>query len=201
MSKRKYIKAAIGILTFALMFHTYAFAQNTNKPSDPTAQMLVFSAPAANHLLLGQLAGNWNFHDAKLVFVKGTLSRKAIYNGRFFLVEIIGGKLKLPIENGKMIEDNYQSMQTEGYDNVRKKFIMTSINNHIGSDIQEQSGDYDPGKKQFTYTWEDLLMPATPVLNKRVLSIIDPDHYKEEYFEVSRGKETKVRELDYDRVK
>jgi len=42
-----------------------------------------------------------------------------------------------------MKEEPYQSMQLEGYDNPRKEFITTSVNNHIGSDVQYQVGRYD----------------------------------------------------------
>lgn len=200
-SHHNFLKKAIVITAVGIMFHTSAFAQNKAKQADTMEQMLSLSAPGANHMLLEQLAGDWNFQDAKLAFVKGTLSRKAIYSGRFFVVEMTGGKLSVPVANGQMKEENYQSMQIEGYDNPRKKFVMTSINNHIGSDIQEQTGDYNPDKKQFTFTWEDLLTPGALVNNKRILTIIDQDHYKEEYFEVSHGKDVKVRELDYDRIK
>lgn len=180
---------------------TGAFSQNNSKAAEAMAQMLQYSAPGNNHKLLQSLAGEWNFRDAKLAFVKGTLSRKAIYNGRFCLVIITGGKLKVPIANGEMKEENYQSMQIEGYDNPRKAFVTTSINNHIGSDIQEQTGVYDAGKKQFTYTWESLLLPTAAVTNKRVLSIVDDNHYKEEFFEVQDGLLVKIRELDYERAK
>ncbi|NCD71926.1 DUF1579 family protein [Mucilaginibacter agri] len=196
-----FFKTAILITAVVFTVRIDAFAQNDAKQPDPMEQMLSLSAPGANHLLLAQLVGNWNFQDAKLAFVKGTLTRKAIYSGRFFLVELTGGKLSVPVANGQMKEDNYQSMQIEGYDNPRKKFVMTSINNHIGSDIQEQTGDYNPDKKQFTFIWDDLLTPGALVNNKRVLTVIDQDHYKEEYFEINNGKDIKVRELDYNRIK
>jgi hypothetical protein len=196
----KNLNAIFLIAAAIFLLHTTALAQNNAKPNDAFARMLSFSAPGSNHLLLSQLAGNWNFQDAKLAFVKGTLSRKSIYNGRFFLVEITGGKLKVPVSKGQMKEENYQSLQIEGYDNARKKFIMSSINNHIGSDIQEQCGDYEPGKTRFIFTWEELLIPGSPISNKRILTITDKDHYKEEYYEIRNGEDVKVRELDYERA-
>lgn len=178
-----------------------SFAQNKQKEDDGMSKLLDYSRPGANHKLLDPLAGKWHFQDAKLSFVKGTLTRKPIYNGRFYMVEITGGKLPVPVAGGKMKLDNYQEMHLEGYDNARKKFVATSINNHIGSDIQMQFGEYDPSKKAFIYTWSDLLTPGNPVDNKRVLRIVDANHYVEEYFEVKDGHATKVRELDYERLK
>jgi hypothetical protein len=97
------------------------------------------------HQVLKPLAGTWQFQDSKLAFVKGTLIRTSRYD-RFFDVEINGGKLQLPVATG-FKEDNYRSFQLEGYDNVRKLFITISVNNHIGSDIQEQTGSFDEAKK------------------------------------------------------
>lgn len=134
----------------------------TNK-ADTMAQLLDLSRPNTNHLHLSAIEGNWNFQDAKLAFVKGTLSRKPIYDGRFYMVEITGGRLPLPVADGKMKEDNYKSMQTEGYDNGRMEFVTSSINNHIGSDIQLQTGTYDSASKTFTYHWESELLRGVVV--------------------------------------
>jgi hypothetical protein len=48
------------------------------------------------------------------------IMRKEIYDGRFFTVEMIGGKLQVPVASGMMKEENYQSMQIEGYDLFKK---------------------------------------------------------------------------------
>ena len=172
-----------------------AIAQN----SDMT-KMLDYSRPGAEHALLGQLSGTWSFQDAKLAFVKGTLVRKAIFNSRFYSVEMTGGKLQVPIAGGQMKEENYQSLQMEGFDNVRHKFFATFINNHIGSDIEFQSGTYDAVKKQWTYEWESELLPGQKTQNRRIVTITDSNHYIEEYFELQDGKAVKVRELDYTRI-
>lgn len=112
-------------------------------------QMLDYSRPGNLHAILDQLAGTWNFMDPKRPFIKGTLIRKPIYDGRFYTVEITGGKLPLPVRDGKMKDGNYQNLQIEGYDNPKAKFVTTSINNHIGSNIEMQIGSFDLEKKGF----------------------------------------------------
>lgn len=99
-----------------------------------------------------------------------------------------------------MKEEFYSSQQTEGYDNVRQKFVMTSINNHTGSDIQFQTGTYDPATQQFTYYGESELIRGEIKKDKRVLKIIDATHYTEIYYEIKDGKDEKVRELDYEKT-
>lgn len=193
------------LLILLILMPAFLMAQSkpadaSKKENDVMTQLLDFSRPGENHAVLGLLSGTWAFQDAKLSFVKGTLVRKPIYNGRFYSVEITGGKLKVPVANGQMKEELYQGMQIEGYDNPAKKYVVVSVNNHIGSDIQEQAGIYDAAKKEFTYTWQDELLPGEKVENKRILKIIDKSHYIEEYYELQDGKDVKVRELDYTRT-
>jgi hypothetical protein len=97
----------------------------------------------------------------------------------------------------KMKEDLYRSRELEGYDNTRMKFYTTSINNHIGSDIQMQIGRYDAAKKEFTYEWESELIKGQPKKNRRIVKILDSSHYIETYYEQQSGQYVKVRELDY----
>ncbi|SEN95848.1 Protein of unknown function [Mucilaginibacter gossypiicola] len=174
-----------------------SMAQAT-KP-DTMDKLLDYSRPGQAHEVLGKLAGTWSFQDAKLTFVKGTLVRKAIYNGRFYSVEMTGGKLPVPVADGKMKEDFYQSMQIEGFDNPKMKYITISVNNHIGSDIQMQTGTFDPVKQAFTYEWDDELIPGQINKNRRVLTINDATHYAEVFYELNNNEWVKVRELDYTR--
>lgn len=160
-------------------------------------QMLDLSRPGSHHQILDRLAGKWNFMDPKRPYIKGTLIRKPIYDGRFYTVEITGGKLPLPVKDGKMKEDNYQNLQIEGYDNSKAKFVTTSINNHIGSDIEMQIGSFDSEKMAFTYEWETELIPGFKKVTRRVLKIADSKHYTEEYYELQNGNQVKIRELDF----
>jgi hypothetical protein len=177
-----------------IVITTNVFAQDTFK------QLLAYSAPGKQHEVLGRLTGHWAFQDTKLAFVKGTLDRKPIYEGRFYLVEITGGKLPIPIANGQMKETNYQGMQLEGYDNVKKAFVTTSINNHIGSDMEMQLGSWDSVKNTFTYEYTTELLPGATTKNRRIVTITDADHYTEEYFEDKNGNPEKVRGLRYTRI-
>ena len=111
-------------ILLCLTFTHFAEGQEKPKPvasntaatnnNDFMTQLLNFSRPGSNHAILGNLSGKWNFQDRKLSFVKGTIVRRAVYDGRFYIVETIGGKLQVPIADGKMKEDNYQEMRIEG---------------------------------------------------------------------------------------
>ncbi|MDB5146729.1 MAG: hypothetical protein JWQ57_749 [Mucilaginibacter sp.] len=170
-----------------------------SKQTDTMDKLLDYSRPGQAHAALGKLAGTWSFQDAELAFVKGTLVRKPIYNGRFYSVEMTGGKLPVPVADGKMKEEFYQSIQIEGFDNPKMKYVTTSINNHIGSDIQIQTGTFDQAKQAFTYEWDDELIPGQTNKNRRVLTINDANHYTEVFYDLRNNEFVKVRELDYTR--
>jgi hypothetical protein len=185
-----------------LVIHFLAFANNPahcQQKNDTLSRLLDYSRPGVEHKRLSAIAGSWDFQDLKRGYVKGILVRREIFDGRFYSVEITGGKLSVPVANGLMKEDNYQSLQWEGFDNPRQTYFVTSINNHIGSDQQGQKGYYDSTTNTFTYEWETELLPDYRVQNKRMLKIIDSNTYTEEYFEKQNGQWKKVRELKYSR--
>ncbi|WP_114941758.1 DUF1579 family protein [Mucilaginibacter endophyticus] len=189
----------ICVYSLALMgLSAGAIAQAAAQP-DGMDKLLDYSRPGMAHFQLAKLAGSWAFQDAKLSFVKGVLVRKPIYNGRFYQVEMTGGKLPVPVADGKMKDEFYQSMQIEGFDNARGKYFTTAINNHIGSDIQMQTGSFDPATHTFTYEWDDELIPGQTGKNRRVLTINDPNHYTEVFYELRDGNFVRTRELDYTR--
>jgi hypothetical protein len=200
MEKSLLSKSFMTCLSFVFVMSLSAASMaQAPKQSDTMVKLLDYSRPGLPHAELGKLAGTWSFQDAELAFVKGTLVRKAIYNGRFYSVEMTGGKLPVPVADGKMKEDFYQSMQIEGFDNPKMKYVTRSINNHIGSDIQMQTGTFDPVKQAFTYEWEDELIPGQANKNRRVLMISDANHYTEVYYEMHNNKQVKVRELHFTR--
>jgi hypothetical protein len=183
-----------------LLVHLAVFisvAVRSQQKNDTLTQLLDYSRPGEAHQRLAAIEGSWNFQDARRAYVKGVLIRKAIFEGRFYSVEITGGKLPLPVANGIMKEDNYRSLQWEGYDNARKIYITTSINNHIGSNEEIQQGSYDSAAHAFTYQWESELLPGYRVRNKRIVHLADPNTYTEEYFEERNHAWVKVRELRY----
>ena len=76
----------------------------------------------------------------------------------------VTGKMQMPGEDGKMKDMQFKGMAVEGYDNVKKKFVSSWIDN-MGTGIQFSEGTYDPASKTFTYTSEMEMMPGmkTPV--------------------------------------
>ena len=88
--------------------------------------------------------------NAKPQESKGTATRKSAMGGRYAVMDVTG-KMQMPGEDGKMKDMQFKGMAIEGYDNVKKKFVSSWIDN-MGTGIQFSEGTYDPATKTFTYT-------------------------------------------------
>jgi hypothetical protein len=212
------MKRLIISIIFSALITTLTFAQilkdSLANDDDFYNKMLEFSRPGKYHQLLADLVGSWTFTGAffsenpnpdsnKEVFkFTGTLVRKPFANGRFFIAEGTGhGKLQMPIQDGKMKEVNEKSIETMGYDNVKKKFIRTYINNHIGSDISYSEGNYDSTANTITFYSEGELIPGMKLKTQELFIILNKDHYRIEDYNEQNGKYVKATEINYIRVK
>ncbi len=211
----------IMLVTIVAFFTTPVFAQTnkdtaTSKSSsngdDTYNQLLDYSRPGKYHQLLADLVGTWTFKGRhfsgnpdsnKVVFrFNGTVVRKSFANGRFFIVNTTGnGKLQMPIQNGKMKEVSLQGIITEGYDNVKNKFVQTEITNHLGSDIAFFEGNFDSTTKTITFKGENELVPGMKAKVRELFIILDKNHYTLEYYDDQNGKYVKATEVNYTRVK
>jgi len=200
---------AFAIVVLAAAFATASFAQNQKDSTANERQQLMIelSKTNKNHQLLSSLTGNWSFAGAhfspdtpsiKTVDVMGTITRKAIMDGRYFIVETTGGKIKMPWADGK--EVNYKDMYIEGYDNDKKKFFRSSIGNHWKTGIVIMEGSYDSATKTFTY---ELEMESLGEKRKfhDLIKILDADHYLFMRYYIKGDQEIKVTESNYTRVK
>ena len=179
-------------------------------------KMLDYSRPGKYHQIVGDLVGAWAWKgrhysgdpnpDSNKVEIEfsGTSIRKAFANGRFFITEAISDKdqkLQSPIQNGKMVEVNAEEITTEGYDNVKNKFVQTLIGNHLGSGLSYSEGEFDPTTKTIIYNRVDELVPGMTMKVIEHFIIQDNDHYTIEIYGERNGSIIKDTEINYTRVK
>jgi hypothetical protein len=187
-----------------------AVAPAASAPSeaDMMKQMMELSKMNENHKLLSSLDGNWTYTikmwmnpdpNAKPQESKGTATRKSVMGGRYVMMDV-SGKFQMPGEDGKMKEVQFKGMGLEGYDNVKKKFVGSWIDN-MGTGIMFSEGDYDPATKTFTYTSEMEPMPGMKSQVREVLKMTDTNHMMLEWYENQGGGEKKTMEIAYTRKK
>ncbi len=177
------------------------------------AKMLDYSRPNKNHQLLADLVGSWTFKGRHFDWTdsitntvsleySGKLERKSFANGRFFISDVISdGTLEMPIQDGKMIESKFHGLELEGYDNVKQKFVRTTIGNHLNSGMILYEGIYDPGNKTITFDSSFETIPGMVTKDHFLFIFVDKDNYKWEYYQDDHGKYRLGSEISFTRVK
>jgi flagellar basal body rod protein FlgC len=189
-----------------------AMTTTTTAPAQPSADMqemmkmmMEMGKVGENHKLLGELAGNWTYTikmwmdpAGKPQESKGTSTRKAIMDGRYYIAEHTG-KFQMPGADGKMKDMNFKGMAMEGYDNAKKKFVSSWIDN-MSTMIMNSEGTYDAATKTFTYNAECEMMPGKMTKIREVIKVVDKDHHVFEWYDNSHGPEAKTMEIAYTRA-
>ncbi|MGF7082824.1 DUF1579 family protein [Mucilaginibacter sp. UYCu711] len=193
MSKVK-IAYSLCLILLLVAFTTFSsFGQEKSE----TARL---SGTNENHQVLASLAGSWTFAgkhtfagSTHIIEFKGTMTRTPLWDGRYFTSEVTGQEIPMPWSNGKPV--TLHEMMTEGYDNVKGKFVSSYINNEFETGIILLEGDYNTASKTITYEGETLSPPRInlPAGSMRkfhvLLKFIDNDHYTLEWHESICGKQ------------
>lgn len=171
-------------------------------------QMMEMTKLNENHKMLADLAGTWDYTvkmwmtpdpKAPPTTSTGVAVRTAMMGGRYFSLDVTG-KMEMPGPDGKMMPMEFKGMGMEGYDNVKKKFVSSWMDN-MGTGIMMVEGTYDPAAKALTYTGEEEMMPGQKVKVREVVKVIDKDHHVFEWYDNMRGTEAKTMEIVYTRKK
>jgi uncharacterized protein DUF1579 len=170
-------------------------------------QMMEMSKLNENHKLLADSTGTWTYTlkmwmnpdpNAKPQESKGTAVRKMTLDGHYLSGDYVG-KMMMPGANGKMHDVTFHGMGIEGYDNAKKKFVASWIDN-MGTGIENSEGTYDPATKSWTYTAEMEPMPGMKTQVREVVKMVDKNHMNLEWYETTGGQEKKTMEINYTRA-
>jgi hypothetical protein len=169
-------------------------------------QMMEMGKLNENHKILSGLEGSWSYKvkfwmngdpTSKPQESMGTAVRKSIMGGRFSVMDVTG-KMKMPGMDGKMKDVEFKGQGLDGYDNAKKKFVSTWVDN-MGTGILMSQGDYDPTTKSINYTGEYEMAPGMKQQVREVVKMTDKDHMTFEWYENRGGQEVKTMEINYTR--
>ena len=211
----KPLRITLAAVLAAALLAAPAMAQTKETEASPAGgqpsaadmqKMMELANPGENHKLLGALAGTWTYDvtmwmdpAAPPQKSKGTAVCKAMMDGRYYLTHV-AGQMEMPGPDGKMKEMTFKGMAIDGYDNVKKKFVSSWIDN-MGTGIMMSEGTYDPATKTFTSTSEVEMMPGMKTRVRATNKIVDKDHHTFDWYEDRGGKEVKTMEINYTRRK
>jgi hypothetical protein len=188
---------------------TSSAAASSGQPNqqEMMKQMMELAKLNENHKLLTDLDGNWTYTikfwmnpdpNAKPEESKGTAVRKSMMDGRYSTLDVTG-KMEMPGPDGKKKEMTFKGHGIDGYDNVKKKFVGSWVDN-MGTGIMFSEGNYDPTTKTFTYTSEFEAIPGMKQQIREVIKVTDNNHHTLEWYENRGGQEVKTMEINYTRA-
>lgn len=171
----------------------------TDKPVDSVALMKAwedYMKPGKSHTLLAKWVGKWNvdmtfYHKGQESKAKST----AEYNLK------LGGRYLQCNYKGTIEGTPFEGENTTAFDNARKLFLSTWIDN-MGTGIMYLEGTYNAATKTITSNGK-----ATDVVTGKEFSIrethtmIDDDNQVMEMFDIKNVEETKTMSLKLTRVK
>jgi len=155
--------------------------------------------PGPEHKMLAKSAGKWNakvkswFGPGEPKESQGVLKREVIFKGLYVHESFTGDFSGM----------KFQGRGVLGYDTNKKKYVMAWIDN-FGTGISLNYGSYDADTRTLTFTGEeDNPAMGGKMKTRDVIKNVSDD---EQFFEmfrtpVSTGKEMKVMEITYTRVK
>lgn len=200
------VSAAIGLSAYAEDKPAAKQAQPQPSEAEMMAMMVELAKPGANHKLLAAGVGTWTYTvkawmnpdpSAPPTESTGTSVGKEVLGGRYIITEH-SGKMLMPGPDGKMAEVDFKGIATEGYDNVKKRFVSTWIDN-MGTMIMVSEGVYDAVNKVFTYQAEIEMIPGMKTKIREVIKVQDNDHRTFEFYEDRGGTDVKTMEIKYTR--
>lgn len=176
-------------------------AETPAPPMDPAAMekaMKDYSTPGERHKWMAKFNGTWEasvigFMDpSKPDTSKATNSVSMTLNGLYQM-----GKF-----NGKMMGRNFEGHSTMGFDNAKKIFVSTWIDN-LGSGIIYMTGNFDEKTKTLNLSGQQTdPMTGKDMAIREEMTMIDSDSYTMTMYGTGmEGKEMKFMEGTFKRKK
>jgi hypothetical protein len=183
-------------LTFALLAITglslshCAFAQN----SDDMKAMMAYSTPGDNHKMLAKMAGTWS---ATVTFWMQPGAPPMSSTATAVNEMILGGRYLQSKNTGTMMGQPFEGMGLTGYDNAKKVYIATWVDN-FGTGILTMTGTWDDAAKAIVFTGKEV-DPATGKEFSFRQVVRNPDENTQimEMYASMGGQEFKNMEIKY----
>lgn len=168
-------------------------AATDTQPVDSAAMMKAWEAymkPGNEHQWLAKSAGNW---EAEISFHAPDGSVTSTSPGiKAETKMILGGRYQHSTYKGNMDGMPFEGMNTMAFDNSRKVYISTWIDN-MGTGLMYAEGNFDKDNKVMTFkgTATDA-SSGKQIEFREVFTIVDDNNQMMEMYDTKDGKETKT---------
>lgn len=185
-------------LTIALLFAAatcISLAASAQSDADMKA-MMAYATPGEIHKMLAKSVGTWN--GAITMWMQPGAS-PITANGQTTNEMILGGRYLQSRNTSTFMGSPFEGIGIIGYDNAKKVFLNTWIDN-MGTGIMTLTGTWDAPAKSINFTGSMCdPMSGGDVKVREVLKMIDDNTQVMEMYSITNGKEFKNMEIRYTR--
>lgn len=166
-------------------------------PAVEQAKWIEYSTPGPAHEKLANKVGRWKLNvthfipDQPAMQSEATSEIKWALDGRFLVDNMTGNMMGAP----------FNGMGTTGYDNMKKSYFVTWVDN-MGTGVTYMEGKYDAGNRTFTYEGKMADPSSGKFVKSRIVEKeLDKDHWTMQMFMEHDGDMHKGMEIAYTRTR
>jgi hypothetical protein len=162
-------------------------------PAEEQKAWMDYATPGDMHKWLAKMDGTWEsditefMPDGKTNMSKGAATFKMI----------LGGRYQEGVHSGTMMDMPFEGRSITGYDNAKKVWVSSWIDN-MGTGLMTMEGTYDDKTKTATYKGK-MVDPTSSTKEcdyKEVIKFVDDNNQHIEMFTTKDGKEVKMMEMN-----
>ncbi len=185
------MKKLIGLLTLVTLC-TSSICGSAQDDAAAQKAFMDFMTPGDFHKMLAKADGEWKF-DITIWMTPGAPPVKS--SGTSVNKMILGGRYQESRESGSFQGMPFEGINTLGYDNARKVFVSSWIDN-MGTGIIYLEGKWDPENKSINFMGKETdPITGTERMVKEKVKWIDDNNQLMEMFTVQDGKDVKTMEI------
>ena len=194
--KKSKIMKKISLIISAISFFIFSSAAQEAGPVDQAAMekaWQTYMTPGDVHKMLAKSDGEWT-EDITMWMAPGAPAQKS--TATVVNKMVLGGRYQQSIHKGTIMGQPFEGMGTVGYDNSKKMFVSSWVDN-MGTGLMYMEGPWDDATKTITMKGKQ----TDPVTGKdmemkQTVKIIDDNTQQFEMFTIQNGKESKTMEIN-----
>lgn len=190
------MKKALLSLSLLALCGTLSYAQEMNE-QEAMKKWQEYMTPGNEHKMLAKSDGTWK-EDITMWMAPGAPPSKS--NGSCVNRMILGGRYQESKHTSKFDGMPFEGIGTFGYDNVRKLFVSSWVDN-MGTGIMYMEGTWDDATKSITLKGKCTdPMSGGEMAVREVFTMVDDNHQKMEMYMTMNGQEHKSMEILFTRT-
>ena len=191
-------KLTVAVLALAITCHSHCIAQSNqnNPPNDDMKAMMAYSTPGDIHKMLAKSAGSWS---ATVTMWTQPGAAPMSYSASASDEMILGGRYLKSTNTGTFMGMPFEGIGITGYDNAKKLFVNSWIDN-MGTGIMSMTGTWDAPTKSIRFTGSMVdPMSGKDIPVREILRMVDDNNQVLEMYSDMGGKDFKNMEIKYTR--